>query len=158
MIHHFSIAARDPAHVAEVLAEVIGGQSMNFSPFPGSRIVVAGDEYGTAIEVYPLGLELAPGDGDASVHPIDNATPSPYTATHAAVSVALDEDGILRIARRENWRAVICERSVAFKVIEFWVENRLMIEFLTPGMARDYLRALAPENLRAHMERAAAED
>jgi hypothetical protein len=26
MIHHFSIAARDPEHVAAILAEVIGGE------------------------------------------------------------------------------------------------------------------------------------
>lgn len=73
MIHHFSIAARDPEHVAAVLAEVIGGQSFNFSTFPGSRIVVTGDAHGTAIEVYPLGLELAPGEGFASAHSVTNA-------------------------------------------------------------------------------------
>ncbi len=147
MIHHFSIAARDPVHVAAVLAEVIGGRSFNFSPFPGSRIVVEGDKHGTAIEVYPLGLELAPGEGDAPVHSLANAHPSDFTTTHAAISVALDEDTIKDIARREGWRAVTCTRTTAFKVIEFWLENRVMIEFLTPKMAQDYLRAVTPTNL-----------
>ena len=147
MIHHFSIAARNPEHVAAVLAEVIGGQSFNFSPFPGSRIVVAGDAHGTAIEVYPLGLELTPGEGSAAVHGLMNPAPSDFTATHAAISVALDEESIQRIAMRENWRAVTCSRTAAFQVIEFWLENRVMIELLTPDMARDYLQAISPDNL-----------
>jgi hypothetical protein len=149
MIHHFSIAARDPEHTASVIAELIGGQSLNFSPFPGSRIVIAGDAHGTAVEVYPLGLELAPGVGQAPTHSITNPHPSEFTATHAAISVALDEDSVKRIAQREGWRAVTCKRTVDFQVIEFWLENRLMIEILTPEMARDYLRAIAPENLAA---------
>lgn len=149
MIHHFSIAARDPEHVAAVLAEVIGGRSLDFSPFPGSRIVVANDAHGTAIEVYPLGLELAPGEGQAAVHSVTNTAPSEFTATHAAVSVALDEASIHRIGRRENWRTLTCTRSAPFQVVEFWVENRVMIELLTPEMARDYLAAIAPENLES---------
>lgn len=148
MIHHFSISARDPEHVAAVLAEILGGENLNFSPFPGSRIVVAGDSHGTAIEVYPLGLELIPGEADDAVHCHRNIEPSDYTATHVAISVALDEPTVKGIAEREGWRALTCKRSVAFSVIEFWLENRVMIEFLTPEMASDYLSALAPENLR----------
>jgi hypothetical protein len=157
MIHHFSIAAHDPERVAAVLAEVIGGQSLNFSPFPGSRIVVAGDAHGTAIEVYPLGLELAPGAGEAPVQGLGNSQPSEFTATHAAISVALDETSIKAIAEREGWRALVCPRTVAFSVIEFWLENRLMIEFLTPAMAEDYLRAISLENLEETRRRQGGE-
>jgi hypothetical protein len=32
MIHHLSIAARDPRHVAEVLAESMGGTATRFTP------------------------------------------------------------------------------------------------------------------------------
>jgi hypothetical protein len=32
MIHHLSIAARDPQHVAEVLAEFMGGAATRFTP------------------------------------------------------------------------------------------------------------------------------
>lgn len=156
MIHHFSLAAHDPQHVAEVLAEVIGGQVFDFSPFPGSRIVIAGDGHGTAIEVYPLGLELVPGEGSDPVHGVSNPAPSDFTATHVAISVALDEATLLAIARREGWRAVTCARTVEFRVVEFWLENRVMLEFLTPEMAQDYLRAIAPDNFeRARRERGA---
>ena len=115
MIHHFSIAARDPDHVAAVLAELIGGHPFNFSPFPGSRIVVAEDGHGTAIEVYPLGLELAPGEGldieqlahDTSRLPdLGDKTPDeiaeaildlfePRSAHGGSIEAAADEDGVL---------------------------------------------------------------
>jgi hypothetical protein len=147
MIHHFSLSARDPEQVAGVLAEVTGGRVFDFAPFPGSRIVVVGDAHGTAIEVYPFGLELEPGEGSAPVRSVSNPAPSEFTATHAAISVALDEAAIHRIAQRENWRAATCARSAAFQVVEFWLENRVMIEFLTPAMASDYLRAITPANL-----------
>ena len=32
MIHHVSIPARNPQHVAEVLAEVMGGKCVPFGP------------------------------------------------------------------------------------------------------------------------------
>ena len=36
MIHHVSIPARDPKHVAEVLAEVMGGRCVPFGPLEGA--------------------------------------------------------------------------------------------------------------------------
>jgi hypothetical protein len=54
MIHHISLAANDPRHVAEVLAELMNGRSY---PFPGGipdlLMAVTGDKHGTMIEVYP---------------------------------------------------------------------------------------------------------
>lgn len=144
MIHHFSIAARDPEHVATVLAELMGGRPFPFWPFPGSHMAIAGDPHGTAIEVYPLGTELLPGGRSEPVHAVTNAQHPNFTATHAAISVALDEERIKNIASREQWRAVTCDRG-EFKVIEIWIENRVMIEVLTPDMAKDYLRAIAPD-------------
>lgn len=144
MIHHFSIAARDPGHVAAVLAELIGGQPFPFWPFAGSHITIAGDAHGTAIEVYPLGTELLPGSRSEPVHAVTNAQHPNFTATHAALSVAHDEERIKSIAAREDWRAVTCDRG-GFKVIEVWIENRVMIELLTPEMAKDYLRAISPD-------------
>ena len=35
MIHHLSIAARDPKYSAEVLAEIMGGKAVPFPPNPG---------------------------------------------------------------------------------------------------------------------------
>ncbi|MEH2222995.1 hypothetical protein [Nostoc sp.] len=56
---------------------------------------------------------------------------------------------IEKIGVREDWRVVRCNRDSFFDVIEFWVENRLMIELLTPEMASQYLKfATQQENLK----------
>jgi hypothetical protein len=149
MIHHFSITARNPAHVAAVMAEVLGGHSFPFSVFPGSHIAIADDPSGTAVEVYPLGTELVPGGRADAVHAVTNPQPDIFSGTHAAISVSLSEEEIIAIARREEWRAVTCERR-DFQVIEFWIENRFLIELLTPAMAEDYRRAMTAERLREH--------
>src|SRR5215831_15501890 len=53
MIHHVSIPAREPQHVAEVLAELMGGKCFPFGPLEGAFMAASGDAHGTMIEVYP---------------------------------------------------------------------------------------------------------
>jgi hypothetical protein len=66
MIFHLSIAAAQPRRVANVLAAIWEGELLPFPPVAtGSFAVMAGDERNSLIEVYPLGTELAPADGDA---------------------------------------------------------------------------------------------
>lgn len=140
MIHHLSIPASDPRHVAEVLTELFGGTLTGFGPYGNSYIAWAGDEHGTAIEVYPRGTELKPhpGDGQAQFHA---GSASPFTATHAAISVDRSRAEIFSLARREGWRAVELPRGPN-RVIEFWLENAVMLELLTTDMARDYVQAM----------------
>ena len=149
MIHHISIAAKEPRRVAGVLAELWGGQTMPFPPFPGAYIVVVDDGRGTAIEVLPLGSELAPGAGDEEVQGVFNEEASVFTATHAALSVPAGEDRIRQLAAREGWRCEKFSLGGAFEVVEFWVENRLLIELLPPGTERRYLEAMTASNFAA---------
>lgn len=144
MIHHISIPAKDPEHVASVIAELWQGEALPFPPFPGAFIVIAGDDHGTAIEVAPIGVELTPGKDDEEVQPKINAAPSPFTTTHAALSTPLSEAQIKEIAAREGWRAETFDRGPAFRLVEFWVENRLLIELLPPNMVQRYLDAIQP--------------
>ena len=148
MLHHISVAAENPRRVAEVLAELWGGYAMPFPPFPGAYIAVPGDQHGTAIEVLPLGAELVPGGEKREAQASQNAGASPYTATHAALSVAIGEERIEEIAAREGWRAEKFDRG-PFHVVEFWIENRLLVELLTPAMAAEYLAAMTPEGYAA---------
>jgi len=60
MIHHLSIAARDPKYSAEVLAEIMGGKAVPFPPNPGSFFALQLDDHGSGVEVYPAGTELQP--------------------------------------------------------------------------------------------------
>jgi hypothetical protein len=148
MIHHISIAARDPRRVAEVLAELWQGYSMPFPPFPGAYIIMPGDEHGSAIEVSPLGTELVPGGDGEELQPVSNTNASPYTATHAALSVPVSEERIKEVAARAGWRAETFDRG-PFSVVEVWVENRLLIEMLPPAMQGDYLASMKPDTLAA---------
>ncbi|BAY78133.1 hypothetical protein NIES25_46040 [Nostoc linckia NIES-25] len=149
MIHHISIAVRNPNHVAQVLAEILKAQAVAFPPNPGSYMVIPFDEHGTAIELYPLGSQIEPGEGDEECAFVHTAISSRFTDIHAAISVPSSQEEIEQIGVREGWRVVRCNRDSFFDVIEFWVENRLMIEFLTPEMASVYLKfATDKENLK----------
>ncbi|MBD2681258.1 MULTISPECIES: hypothetical protein [Nostoc] len=149
MIHHISIAVRNPNHVAQVLAEILKAQAVPFPPNPGSYMVIPFDEHGTAIELYPLGSQIEPGEGDEECLFVHTAISSRFTDIHAAISVPTSQEEIKQIGVREGWRVVRCNRDSFFDVIEFWVENRLMIEFLTPEMASVYLKfATEKENLK----------
>lgn len=148
MIRHLSIPARDPRRVATVLGEVLGGRAYPFPVYPGSWIAIAGDPSGTAVEVYPEDRVLVPGvgqPGDApspggwatAPHEVQEAqgTPQARIATHMAVDSPRSVAELLAIGQREGWRAVACDRSGAFEVVELWLEGRVLVEALDPRNA-----------------------
>jgi hypothetical protein len=142
MIHHCSIPARNPEHVAGVLAELMGGKAFPFGPLEGAFMAASGDAHGTMIEVYPdqSTLEI-PADDDQVVF---GKQPAPQNwPFHLLLSVPLAREEVERIGAREGWRAKTFGRGMRghepfFHVIEFWVENRLMIEVASPDMEREY--------------------
>jgi len=149
MLHHISIAVNNPLHVAKVLAEILHGRAVPFPPNPGSYMTLAGDEFGTLLEFYPIGTELIPDgyQGQAGYRLREKS--ADYTSIHAAISVPASLEEIEQIGTREGWRVFPANRDGFFDVIEFWVENRLMLELLTPAIAPKYLQALNPETLPA---------
>jgi hypothetical protein len=110
-------------------------------------MAVAGDDLGTQIEVYPEGAAAAPGEGAAPGTFHINPTPPQYWPFHLLLSVKLDEAAIQAIGDREGWHTRRFHRGPPgqplFDVIEFWVENRFLIELSTPDMDPAYLRAYA---------------
>ena len=63
------------------------------------------------------------------------------------VVARLEAEEVERIGAREGWRAKAFGRGMQgqkpfFHVIEFWLENRLMIEVATPKMIREYKKFL----------------
>ncbi len=147
MLFHASIGARDPAHVAAVVAEIWQGAAYPFPPFPDSYIALAGDERGSAIEIYPLGQVLVPGEDEARARLA--ATETRNTETHLAIGTPLGEEELHWIAQREGWLSRTCDRGGKFHVVEIWVENRLMIEALTPEMQKEYRDFATPERWEA---------
>jgi hypothetical protein len=159
MIHHISIAAHHPLHVSQVLAELLQGQSVPFPGYPGSYVALAFDPQGTMIEVHPIGTALVPGDdANEASQLLSNPNASVYTANHTAISVPVSTDRIQSIAEREGWRMVHCRRGDNyFDVIEFWVENQLLIELLPLEIVDRYLAFMSPESLVAAAQAAAAQ-
>ena len=145
MIHHYSIPVQDTQNVSKVLADLFSGTITPFGPYPNSYIVWFGDEYGTAIELYPAGTEMYPDLGEDQANFRHNPSYSKFCATHAAISVNRSREEIFKVAETRGWRALELPRG-GFNVIEFWMENRVMIELLTPDMAEDYLSVTAPFN------------
>jgi hypothetical protein len=152
MIHHISLSAKNPLHVANVLAEIAGGQVVPAPPnFPeGSRFVITGDEHGTLFETLPYETEMRPDETEAGFH-TDKASNSPYVAMHAYISVPASREQILQIGKRENWLTRVCDRG-PFELIECWIENRQLIEFATPEMKEQYVNLLTnPNAMKAAM-------
>lgn len=153
MLHHISVAVDHPHHVAQVIAEIFQGKHFPFPGHEGSYIVLAGDQYGTAIEVLPAGTELMPGMTEVE---FVNAMLAPcYLSVHAALSVPTRQERIEAIAEREGWQVMTCDRG-PFKVIEFWIENKFLLELLPPEMAVAYLNFMTIENAEAYVNQVAS--
>jgi catechol 2,3-dioxygenase-like lactoylglutathione lyase family enzyme len=152
MIHHLSIAARDPKRAAEVLAELMGGTAVPFPPNPGSFFALQLDDHGSGVEVYPAGTALEPNGSDGGSFVSRPA--GRYGATHFALSVATDADAVEQIAGRAGWQCFRCNRG-PFHVIEVWVENETMVEILPPEFAREYLAFTRPDRVAEAMVAAA---
>lgn len=153
MIHHLSIAARDPQHVAGVLAELMGGKAVPFPPNPGSFFALQLDDHGSGVEVYPAGTELRPGGENGGGFVKKEARG--FGPTHFALSVKTDADNVKSIAEREGWQCFDCNRG-PFHVIEVWLENESMVEILPPEYAAEYVAFTDPAKVAASMASAPA--
>ena len=142
MMFHGSMPARNPEHVAKVIAELWRGVAFPFPPFPESFIALAGDERGTEIEVCPYTQENVIGESEVEAR--TNAAANGKSACHFAIATPLSEAEVLALAKREGWRARVCDRGGCFHVIEFWVENAFLLEVLTKEMQAEYLAFMKP--------------
>jgi hypothetical protein len=144
MIHHISIDAQDPFRVASVLAEIWNGKVYKFL-IPGSALVIPFDDCGTHIVVLQRGDVWSPGT-EAEAAKIRQADTSQLASAHAAISVPIDCEHIEQIGQREGWRVLIRHKgpTVPFSAVEFWVENRVLIELFTSDFLPEYLQTMQP--------------
>jgi catechol 2,3-dioxygenase-like lactoylglutathione lyase family enzyme len=143
MIHHVSIPVADPRRAAEVFAELFDGRVTPFKAYEGGWIAWTDDEVGTSVEFFPVGTEMFPPEGEGMVEFRHVAGASPFVATHLTLTVERTVDEVLAIADREGWRAKVVSRGPN-DVIEFWVENSVMVEVMTSEMAADFLSEVRP--------------
>jgi hypothetical protein len=150
MIHHLSIAAENPERAARVIAALWRGEAFPFPPVAkGSWVAMAGDDRNTTIEVYPLGAELYPVDGDADSEARMSAEPRAHTPTHAAIASPLSEKEVYALAAEHGWVAKYRKRGGIFGVIEFWIEDSVLLEVLTDEMQQEYVTRATPAGFRA---------
>ncbi len=147
MIFHISIAADDPKRTATMLAELWRGEAF---PFPmvgkGSWVAHAGDERRSTIEVYGRDVAIYPTElaAEERYEPVSRNGPF-----HAAVATPLSIEEVEEIGRRYGCHTSLCHRGPWFRVIEFWVDDCLMLEMLTPEMQEEYQRSITIENWKA---------
>ncbi len=161
MINHISIGVNNPEHVANVLAELWGGYAMPFPPSPGGYVVFADDGRGTMVEIIPSDVQLVPGIGLPDEEGFSRETATDdfeatfvagnerglFGSVHLNINSPLDEESIKAIAKREGWRCFTANRGRGlFQLIEFWVEDRFMLEVNTPEMTEVYVNTVTPEN------------
>ena len=159
MINHISIPVRNPEKVAGVLAELWGGFVIPFPPAPDSFMVLANDGRGSAVEVTPIDTVLVPGEGFPPEENFDSSTPTDeyeakfvksdfapqYVATHLNINTTLSEAEVKAIADREGWRVLTCNRGEGlFQLIEVWIEDRFMLEVMTPEQTARYVEITDP--------------
>jgi hypothetical protein len=150
MIHHISIAAENPQHVAQVLAEIFQGKAVPFPPNPGSYVAIVEKDL-ASVQVYPIGTQIIPGseqdgcDFDWSPQPVQ------FAPFHAAIFVPISQAEIERIGVREGWQVIRCRRAGLVDELEFWVENRLMLELVTPEMMGQFLAAAQNPNVLEYL-------
>ncbi|REJ77377.1 MAG: hypothetical protein DWQ47_13400 [Acidobacteria bacterium] len=164
MLNHISIAVNDTENVANVIAELWGGYAFPFPVSEKSWIVFANDGIGTAVEVTPADTIMVPGEGFPREEGFDITTPTEeyeskfvrtndapaYVATHMNINSKLSVAEIKKIADREGWRCFIANRGEGlFQLVEFWVEDRFLIEVMTPEMTERYIQVMQPEGYAA---------
>lgn len=161
MINHISLGVHNPEKVAGILAELWNGYVLPFPACPGSFIVFADDERGTVLEITPNNVVLVPGEGLPGEDNFASSTPteeheakfiasdfSPkFVATHLNLNTQLSEVEIKALAAREGWRCFKANRAGGlFQLMEFWVENRFLLEVNTPEMTANYVRVTKAQN------------
>lgn len=152
MIFHVSIEADDPRRVAGVIAEIWEGVAMPLDRLvDGSWIAFWGKNPLSAIEVFPQGTNIRRSD-DSQHWFSERVQGNRPTATHVALGTALGEARVKEIAAREKWKSKYVTRGDRFGVIEMWVNEDLVIEWLTPDMQKRYedsMKANVAESTRA---------
>jgi len=136
----------------------MNGRAFPFSgPLPGAHMAMSGDECGTMIEVYPETISLVPGKGDQEQCVFTLGVPSNYGSFHALIAVPNDRATIERIGAREGWRTRFFGRGApgkppAFHLLEFWVENRIMLELAPPDLVGEYTSTMQIDRMEALMK------
>ena len=147
MILHASVAADDPQFTAATLATLLGGVALPVGPGEGTWSAVAPEPIGNMVSVLARGSEFHR-TGD---HVETRAgTPVRHSAYHLLVDTPLSEAEVLRFAAERGCRAHRAQHG-AFEVIEFWIDDCLLIELATPELGEAYRETIQSQELRERL-------
>ena len=148
MILHASVPADYPRHTATTLASLLGGRALPFGPAEGSWTAVAPDPIGNVISVMPRGSEFHRRD-DEEVE-TRRGPSARHSAFHLMIDTPLSEPEVMQLAREAGCSAQRATHG-PFEVIEFWIDDCLLIEVATPDLAENYRRSVVSPELRAQI-------
>lgn len=143
MLHRISISVDNPLHVANVISEILHGSVLRGGDYPYTYTVMSNDEYGSAIELVQSGNEVIVGRQDKFEYEY-NLNHSNFSPIHLAISVPASRYEIEQIAEREGWHVAVGNRG-RFKLIEFWIENKLLLELIPPETIPQYVKSMSPK-------------
>lgn len=150
MILHVSFTVDAPRRAAETIAQLMGGEAF---PFPelgdGAWIAMSGDEHGTLIEFLQRGTEFHYVAGGTVAHREGRKVRE--NGCHALIETPYNGARVLALAEENGCRAHVA-RHGPLEVIEFWIEESLLIEAATPTQAAAYRKMATPANVRSMVD------
>lgn len=147
MILHASIVADEPRATAETLAKLFGGIALPVGPGEGTWTAVGPDPIGSMISVLARGSEFHRTEGHVETR---NGAPVRHSAFHLLIETPLSEPEVLDLAKERGCQAFRTEHG-AFQVIEFWIDDCLLIEVATPELGQAYRATLKSDELRTRL-------
>lgn len=147
MILHASITADRPEHTARLLGELLGGGAMPIrGPGEGTWLAAGPKPIGNVVEVLARGSEFHRRAGD-HVETM-RRTEQRHSGFHLLLESPLEEEEIMAVTKREGVSAHRTSNGL-IDLIEVWIDECLLIEFVTPAMATAYYALFEPEKIDA---------
>jgi hypothetical protein len=156
MILHASFTVGVPRSAAEALAELMAGEAFPFPEFgEDAWIAMSGDGHGTLVEFLQRGTEFHYVPGGTVAHRRGEKTRE--SGCHILIETPYHEAGVLAIADERGCRAHRAKHGPV-ELIEFWIEDCLLIEVATPPMAAAYKNIATLANVRSMVRSATGLD
>jgi hypothetical protein len=147
MILHASFTVGAPRSAAEALAQLMAGEAFPFPEFgEDAWIAMSGDGHGTLVEFLQRGTEFHYVPGGTVAHRRGEKTRE--SGCHILIETPYDEARVLAIADERGCRAHRAKHGPV-ELIEFWIEDCLLIEVATPQMAAAYKNIATLANVRS---------
>jgi hypothetical protein len=147
MILHASVVADEPRKTAETLARLLGGIALPLGPGEGTWSAIGPDPIGNLVSVLERGSEF-----HRTGEQVDTRMGARvrHSAYHLLIETRLSEAEVLNLAAERECHALKAKHG-AFDVIEFWIDDCLLIEVVTPDMGRDYRELIESDELRQRL-------